>query len=232
MRVWWTIPTSDVAWEWRPAIPQLFDAKRVVEDDGTQYLEYTEEIPGPPQPYMGLPAGQGLLDFTALFAQEANVTPTNLIITWLEGHRAVRWDRTMDRWTHHTVTLREDRPAVSPPADEAAEIPERIILDAETFGWSPVQTAGHIAVSLLGLTPVSTSRDTLARQVEKNQNTIRRSLSTLAEKLAVELRREFPGWTIKREDSGNWTAIREGTGVVTAGTSYELREKLRTFYNI
>ena len=171
MRVWWTIPASAVAWEWRPAIPVLFDAKRVVEDDGTQYLEYTEEIPGPPLPYMGLPAGQGFIDTTALFAQEANLLPTNLIVTWLEGRVAVRWDRTMDRWTFHTVGRREGRPAVSSPAS-VPDLPERVLLDAEKYGWSPVKTAGNIAVSLLGLTPISTSRDIIAGQVEKNQNAV------------------------------------------------------------
>ena len=62
LRVWWTVPGSAVAWEWRPAVPRLFAAKRVVAADGIEYLEYGEEIPGPPRPYMGLPAGQGLAD--------------------------------------------------------------------------------------------------------------------------------------------------------------------------
>jgi hypothetical protein len=181
MRVWWTVPASAVAWEWRPSVPQLFDAKRVVEEDGTQYLDYTEEIPGPPLPYMGLPAGQGFIDFTALFAQEANLVPTNLIVTWLEGRHAVRRDRTMDRWTRHVVTQRDDRPAVSPP-DSVPEIPERIVLEAEEYGWSPAKAAGKIAVGLLGLTPIPTSRDTIAHQVEENQNAIRRSVGVLAEK--------------------------------------------------
>lgn len=230
MRVWWTIPNGVGAWEWRPTTPELFDAECVVEDDGTQYLKYAEEIPGPPEPYMGLPAGQSFVDTTALFAQEANLLPTNLIITWIEGHRAVRWDRTMDRWTRHTVALREDGPAVSRPVSEP-ELSERILLEAEAHDWSPVMTAGEIAVSLLGLTPISTRRDMIAKQVRRNQAAIQRSVSALAEKLAVDLRHEFPGWTITREESGNWTAIREGTGIVTAGTSPDLRDKLRKFYN-
>lgn len=169
LRVWWTVPGSAVAWEWRPAVPRLFAAKRVVAADGIEYLEYGEEIPGPPRPYMGLPAGQGLADFTALFAQEANVTPANLVVTWLEGRTAVRWDRTAGRWTRHTVELRGGRPAVGPP-DRVPEIPERIVLDAETYDWGPVRAAGRIAVGLLGLTPIPTGRDVLARQVEENQD--------------------------------------------------------------
>jgi hypothetical protein len=230
IRVWWTIPNSAAAWEWRPTKPQLFDATRVVEDDGTQYLNYVEEISGPPKPYVGLPIGQPLADTTALFAQEANLVPTNLIITWIEGRRAARWDRTMNRWTRHAVALREDGPAVSPPVSEP-DVPERIMLEAEEYGWSPVMAAGATAMALLGLTPIPTRGDALAQQVQRNQNAIRKSVSTLAERLAVELRHEFPGWSITREESGNWTAIREGTGIVTAGASSELRDKLRHFYN-
>jgi hypothetical protein len=167
IRVWWTIPDSAVAWEWRPAKTRLVEATRVVEDDGSQYLQYADQSHGPGA-YMGLPIGQPLADTTALFAQEANIVPRNLIITWIEGRSATRWDRNKNHWTCHAVTLRLDAPRVGPPRS-TPDIPEDLKRPGELLRWDPVKAAGEIAVRLLGLTRVPTSKDALALEVEQNQ---------------------------------------------------------------
>ncbi len=97
IRLWWTIPCSNVAWSWQP--PLLVDAELTVED-GHEHL-----IPG--NPIAGAPATytrQSLADLTALFAQEANLLPQGMTITWLTPDTAVRWNRPSNSWTRHQVT--------------------------------------------------------------------------------------------------------------------------------
>lgn len=51
-------------------------------------------------------------------------------------------------------------------------------------------------------------------------------LAAVGNHLLRELRDEFPGWNIQRED-GRWTAIRSGWGALYAQSAAELRERLR-----
>jgi hypothetical protein len=51
-------------------------------------------------------------------------------------------------------------------------------------------------------------------------------LAVVAAQLENELRREFPHWRIRREDSGRWTASHDIYDDIHANSAGELREKL------
>lgn len=105
MIVWWTIPDSYVAWEWRPAESTLVEGALVRDPDACCYLvpatTTSHRWPEPREP-----AGQALAEMTAYFAMEANIRPDGMAIIWIHRDAAVRWDRPTGRWLRHRVGSR------------------------------------------------------------------------------------------------------------------------------
>ncbi|MQA83771.1 MAG: hypothetical protein GEV03_03815 [Streptosporangiales bacterium] len=108
MVVWWTIPNSSIAWEWRPEDSIYVPGVLVRDDDGS--CSFTPGAAAPhPWPEPRRPAGQALAEMTATFAMEANIRPTDMTITWIRGIAAVSWDRCLDRWLRHEAGARSNR---------------------------------------------------------------------------------------------------------------------------
>jgi hypothetical protein len=101
-RVWWTIPGSDVAWEWLPDAP-VVRTGRLVTGGGASRFHGDQEW-APMWTSARTRAGfQALKDLTALFAEECNVVPGAVRVFWIAGERAVSWSRATGRLFRHEV---------------------------------------------------------------------------------------------------------------------------------
>lgn len=138
MIVWWTIPNSSVAWEWRPEDSVYVAGVLVRDGDGGWSL--VPEVTTPhPWPESQPPTGQALAEMTATFGLEANVRPVDMTVTWIYGGTAVSWDRCLDLWLRHEVGTRHGRRHVRP----GTPLPGVPIPDS-------VEAAGATALELLG----------------------------------------------------------------------------------
>lgn len=130
MIVWWTIPGSQVAMEWRPEQGMTFDSTVVEQGQGIVSMALGK----PWQPQWSGPqdaTGQPLKDLSATFASEANILPTAYVITWIKDitGRAVSWDRRDNRWQllaaeRHGDVLRVAREGIPLRDVEASTINE------------------------------------------------------------------------------------------------------------
>lgn len=138
MIVWWTIPYSSVAWEWRPEDSAYVAGVLVRDDDGSCSLTPGAAVPHPwPEPRR--PTGQALAEMTATFGLETNIRPADMAITWIDGAAAVTWDRRVGRWLHHGVDTRRRRRCLH----RGTALPEAPIPHS-------VEAAGATALDLLG----------------------------------------------------------------------------------
>lgn len=138
MVVWWTIPDSYVAWEWRPDDAVIVDGRLVREDVEGCYL-VPAATKAHPWPAPRRPIGQPLAEMAALFAMEANIRPTGMAVTWVRGAAAVQWDRRTDRWARLRVGTRHGHRCLYGGVD---------LTDAPVPGG--LEEAGAIAPAILG----------------------------------------------------------------------------------
>ena len=110
MKVWWTIPGSRVSWVWEPDDGTLGEGH--ADAAGLRFEPRGRERArwGPGAPV----DGQAFADHTATFALEANIRPVDMAITWVDGHRAVRWQRATGEWSRHGATLDDGTIALAP----------------------------------------------------------------------------------------------------------------------
>ncbi|PRX99636.1 hypothetical protein [Allonocardiopsis opalescens] len=119
MIVRWCVPGAAVQWEWPAEGRRYRVGARVVRPDGRTGMESAEThtAAGPPDGLLGDRPGTAFRELTALFAQEANVPPGAVAITWIADGTAVTWDRTTGAWTRHPVSRDPDGTVwVGPPA--------------------------------------------------------------------------------------------------------------------
>jgi hypothetical protein len=134
LHVRWTTPRSVEAWEWIPD-EALVCVGNLTGPDDAQTLEVHESwAPA----WTSLEKRQQcMVDTTALFAQEANLLPTNVCIYWIGDRAAVSWTRSTGVLRHHPVT--------------AGRLPTVHSPDAELGSTNDLRSADRSACETLGV---------------------------------------------------------------------------------
>lgn len=131
----WTIPDSAVAWEWIPDLALIYAGELLSAGPaGPLYLAPTEIF----HPAWTHPENrrsiQALRDNTALFAQEASITPDNMIMYWMRQLTAISWDRSTGDIRRHVASPRKNTFAVILPG--AAETTINDLISANKYAQS------------------------------------------------------------------------------------------------
>lgn len=118
-RVWWTIPGSEVAWEWLPD-QAVVRTGRLSADGGALRFRAAEKW----APMWTSPRTradfQAFKDLTALFAEECNIVPGDMRILWVTGDGAVSWWRSTGGLERHDVMPPEE--GANPVAVAGADV--------------------------------------------------------------------------------------------------------------
>lgn len=114
LHVRWTTPRASEAWEWIPDEATVFVGDLTGPDDAKS-LEAHESWP--PSFTSREKQVQAMVDTTALFAQEANLLPTNMCIYWIGDDAAISWTRSTGVLRHHPVTAGRFPAVHSPDAE-------------------------------------------------------------------------------------------------------------------